>query len=118
MNVTPRIAAVLLAGGLLAAPAAMIGQYGPPPPPPGGGYAQGPGGWDAPPNEYRQGLQQDAFRQGLDGARKDFENHRRPDVRNRDEFRNYRGPNRRLYRDAFSRGYNAWWSHQGGRGRY
>ncbi len=32
---------------------------------------------------------------------------------NRDEYRNYRGPARRLYRDAFQRGYNAFWSHQG-----
>jgi hypothetical protein len=52
------------------------------------------------------------------GARKDFENHRRPTVMNRDEYRNYRGPNRRMYQDAFRRGYDAWWAHQGPRRPY
>lgn len=83
----------------------------------GNGYGQGPRGWDAPPANYRQQVQQDAFRAGLDGARKDLENHRRPDVNNRDEYRNYRGPNRRAYQIAFQRGYQTFWSHQGGPGR-
>lgn len=79
---------------------------------------QGPGGWDAPPRGYTRDLQRSGFRDGLEGARKDLENRRRPDVNNRDEFRNYRGPERRAYRQAFQAGYRAFWNHQGGRGRY
>ena len=119
MKCTGRIATVLFAGALLAAPAVTMaqpngfvggaylsGQYPPPPPP-------GPGGWDAPPPDFRQDVQRQGWRDGLDGARKDAENHRPPNVMNRDEYRNYRGPARRLYRAAFQRGYNAFWSHQG-----
>lgn len=115
MKFTPRFASLLIAGSLLAVPAAMVAQG--PPPPPGGYYQQGPGGpggWDAPPSNYSRDLQRNAFHDGLYGAQKDFENHRSPNVRNRDEFRNYRGPERRVYRQAFQAGYNAWWSHQGG----
>ena len=106
----------------MVAPAISMAQYG-------NGYGQpgynqgpggpgGPGGWDAPPNDFRQQMQRDAFHAGIEGARRDAENHRQPNVMNRDEFRNYRGPNRRLYRDAFQRGYQTFWSHQGGPGRF
>ncbi len=114
------IATVLFAGALTATPATMIAQYGYGQPgysQPGynqTGYKQGQGAWDATHNEYRQAVQRDGFRAGLNGAQKDFENRRRPDVMNRDEYRNYRGPNRRAYQNAFQRGYSAWWSHQGG----
>lgn len=125
MKRTGRIATVLFAGALIAAPALSLaqpsgfvggayfgGQYPPPPPPPGRpGY--GPGGWDAPPSDFRQDVQRQGWRDGMYGAQKDLENHRRPNVMNRDEYRNYRGPARRLYRAAFQRGYNAFWSHQG-----
>lgn len=57
------------------------------------------------PTEFTRDLQRNAFRAGADGARHDVQNHRRPDVNNRDEFRNYRGPERRAYRQAFARGY-------------
>ena len=118
MKFSPRIAAVLLAGGLAAAPA-LFAQYGTPQGPPPGpgygqGYGQGQGGWDAPPSEFRQDVQRQGFRDGIEGARRDAENHRQPNVLNRDEFRNYRGPARRAYKDAFQRGYNVFWSHQGG----
>ncbi len=124
MRVASKVAGVLLTGALLAVPAAMFAQ-GPPPPPPGGypgnGYQQGPGeyqqggpgSWDAAPGEYNRDLQRNAFRAGLYGASQDFRNHRPPNVRNRDEFRNYNGPERRVYKQAFARGYSAWWSHQG-----
>lgn len=115
MKFTGRIATALVAGALIAAPAITVAQptgaqynngYGQPGP-------QGPGGWDAPPDNFRQDVQRQGWRDGLDGARKDAGNHRNPNVRNRDEYRNYRGPARRAYRDAFQRGYNAFWSHQG-----
>lgn len=91
----------LLTGGAAAAHA----QYGPPPPPPGA--YQGGGGWDVPPQEFRE-VQQQGFHDGIEGARKDFENHRRPNVNNRDEYRHpaFRGPDRHAYREGFRRGYN------------
>ena len=108
-----------LAASTLAFTLALMGgsavahaQYGPPQggPPPGqdrGGYDQGRGGWDAPPQEYRD-VQRQGFHDGIEGARKDFENHRRPNVNNRDEFRhpNVPGNLRHDYRDGFRRGYN------------
>ena len=108
MKTTSRIAAAVLAAGMIAAPAAMFAQ-GPPPQ----GYGQGPGGWDAPPSGFTRDIQRSAFHDGLDGARKDFENHRAVNVNNRDEYRNYRGPEPRVYRQAFLAGYQAWWRHQG-----
>lgn len=128
MNVKGRIATALFAAAL-AVPAISMAQYGngyaaggyqygngygqpgPPPPPPG----QGPGGWDAPPSDFRQDVQRQGWRDGMYGASQDAKNGRRPDVMNRDEYRNYRGPGRRLYRAAFQRGYAAFWSHQGRR---
>jgi hypothetical protein len=76
-------------------------------PPPQGGYVQG-GGWDAPPPEF-QAMRQRGFRDGIEGARRDFENHRPPNVNNRDEFRNPHfipPPDRREYRFGFRRGYD------------
>ena len=104
-----------LAASTLALTLALMGgsavahaQYGPPqggPPP--GAYGQGPGGWEAPPQEFRD-VQRQGFHDGIEGARKDFENHRRPNVNNRDEFRhpNVPGNLRHDYRDGFRRGYN------------
>ena len=86
------------------------------PPPQGGGY-QGGGGWDQPPQEFRE-VQQRGFHDGIEGARRDYENHRRPDVNNRDEYRHpaFRGPDRHAYREAFRRGYDVGVQHlvQGG----
>ncbi|HEU5352734.1 MAG TPA: hypothetical protein VFU55_14175 [Terracidiphilus sp.] len=64
------------------------------------------GGWDMPPREFND-LQRRGFHDGIEGARKDFENHRRPDVNNRDEYRHPNLPrgDRRVYRQAFRRGY-------------
>jgi len=71
------------------------------------------GGWDAPPLDYTRDLQRAAFRDGVEGARHDAENRRQPNVFNRDEFRNYRGPARQLYRQSFATGYQVFWQHQG-----
>lgn len=80
-------------------------------PPPGYGYQaygyQGHEGWEAPPSEYQE-IARRGFRDGIEGARKDYENHRRPDVNNRDEFRHPDDVSRRDrhdYREAFRRGY-------------
>lgn len=110
MNTKTRIATLILGAGMIAAPAALFAQ-GPPPPP---GYGQR--GWDAPPSDFTRDIQRRAYRDGMYGAQKDFENHRRPTVMNRDEYRNYRGPDRRVYQSAFERGYNAWWGHNRGPG--
>jgi hypothetical protein len=117
MKIAARFAAFVFAVAMLFAPAAMHAQgYGQP------GYGRpGPGGpgpqWDAPPGSYRRDLERNAFRDGINGGQKDFENRRRIDVNNRDEYRNYRGPDARAYRNAFRAGYQAFWRHQG-RPRY
>ena len=69
-------------------------------------------GWDLPPGEYDE-VQRLGYHDGIEGARKDYDNHRRPDPNNRDE---YRSPHvelqlRRAYRDAFRRGYGVAASH-------
>ena len=78
------------------------------PPPPGYGYGQDQGGWDAPPQEFRD-IQRQGFHDGIEGARQDYDNHRRPDVENRDEYRHPHVPHdaRRDYREGFRRGYDA-----------
>ena len=95
----------MLAGALSAA----AQNYGPPPPPPPQGYGQGydQGGWDAPPAEFREAMQR-GFHDGVEGARRDFQNHRPPNVNNRDEYRNPHfvpPPDRHDYRMGFRRGY-------------
>ncbi len=111
---------------LIGGSAVAHAQYGPPQggPPPGGGYGQDRGGygqdrsgWDAPPQEYRD-VQRQGFHDGIEGARKDFENHRRPNVNNRDEFRHPNVPRnlRHDYRDGFRRGYNVGVQHMYGGG--
>jgi hypothetical protein len=64
------------------------------------------GDWDGPPREFND-IQRRGFHDGIEGARKDLGNHRRPDVNNRDEYRHPDVPRevRRAYRDAFRRGY-------------
>lgn len=66
------------------------------------------GGWDAPPSEFRE-IQRQGFHDGIEGARKDFDNHRAPNVNNRDEYRHpHVSPSAREdYREGFRRGYDA-----------
>ena len=100
-----RLALPALLFALLASTATLSAQYYGPPPPPGE-YHDGPR-WDDAPREFRE-AQQRGFHDGIEGARKDFENHRRPDVNNRDEYRKpdfIRPPDRRDYRDGFRQGY-------------
>jgi hypothetical protein len=80
------------------------------------GYA-GQEAWEAPPQEFND-VQRHGFHDGIVGARKDYGNNRRPDVNNRDEFRD---PDdlprdippqmRDVYRGAFRRGYAVAASH-------
>jgi hypothetical protein len=64
--------------------------------------------WEAPPPEF-VAAQQRGYRDGIEGARKDFQNHRQPNVMNRDEYRNPHtipAPDRRDYLAGFQRGYD------------
>jgi len=92
----------------LAAPGLVIAQsYAPPAP----GYGRA-GGWDAPPQEFKD-IQRQGYHDGIEGARKDYDNHRRPDVNNRDEYRHPHVPSsaRSDYRDGFRRGYDTAMEH-------
>ena len=75
-------------------------------------YAQDRGAWDAPPQDL-QDVQRQGFRDGIDGARKDFDNRRQPDVNNRDEYRDphLQRDQREAYREGFRRGYERGVSH-------
>src|SRR5579863_8498564 len=68
--------------------------------------------WQVPPGEFNE-VQRRGFHDGLEGARRDFENHRRPDVNNRDEYRNPQlgGELRETYRAGFRKGYEIGVSH-------
>lgn len=63
--------------------------------------------WAVPPGEW-QAIQQRGFRDGVRGAYKDAQNHRPPNVENRDEYRHpddVPSQDRHEYREAFRRGY-------------
>lgn len=64
-----------------------------------------PNRWVAP-DRYNE-VQRRGFQDGLAGARHDFDNHRRPDPANRDEYRNPHVPPPLVhdYREGFRRGY-------------
>lgn len=68
--------------------------------------------WNAPPAEFRE-AQRRGFHDGIEGARRDFDNHRPPNVENRDEFRHPHVSRdlREDYRDGFRRGYERAMSH-------
>jgi hypothetical protein len=68
--------------------------------------------WNAPPQEFRD-IQRQGYHDGIEGARKDYDNHRRPDVNNRDEYRHPHVPEsaRSDYREGFRRGYDTAWDH-------
>jgi hypothetical protein len=70
------------------------------------------GGWDVPPSEFRD-IQRKGFHDGIEGARKDFNEHRRPDVENRAEFRHPHvdASAREDYREGFRRGYETAMNH-------
>jgi len=97
--------AITIPGSVFASPA--IAQD-----PPSPGYMQTPDGWDRPPAEFRE-IQRQGFHDGIEGARKDFDNHRAPNVNNRDEYRHpHVSPSgREDYREGFRRGYEVAMNH-------
>ncbi len=110
MNLKP-LAALTLATAFAVTPFTALAQYGGPPPP--AGYAPAyQGGWDEPPAEFRE-IQRQGFHDGVEGARKDFDNHRPPNVLNRDEYRHPHVPPsaRADYRLGFHRGYDVAMNH-------
>jgi hypothetical protein len=64
-----------------------------------------PAQWTAP-QEYSE-IQRRGFHDGITGAQRDFGNHRRPNVSNRDEYRQPHVPDDLWhdYREGFRRGY-------------
>jgi ribosome modulation factor len=80
-----------------------VGAYAAPAPM---GYVQDR--WDAPPPELSE-MERRGFHDGIEGAHKDADNHRRFDVENRDEYRHPHVPerDREAYRHGFARGYQA-----------
>ena len=77
------------------------------------------GGWDTVPDQYRD-VQRQGFHDGIEGAHKDFENHRRPDVENRDEYRHPHVPSneRHDYREGYREGYQRGVEHLFGHNHY
>jgi hypothetical protein len=81
---------------------AVQAQQGPPPPVYGPDY--GHEVWANPPAEI-QGVESQGFHDGIEGARKDYENHREPSVENREEYRHPSVPHhdREAYRHGYRR---------------
>jgi ribosome modulation factor len=102
----PALALFLGVTGLSTAKASGVPQGAPQP-----GYGQ-ERDWDAPPQELQE-MERRGFHDGIEGARRDFDNHRRPDVNNRDEYRHPQLPRRQreAYREGFRRGYERGVSH-------
>ena len=95
----------------MAAPAMLVpSAWSAPAQPAGAAYQEH--GWDVPPPEFRE-AQRKGFHDGVEGARKDFDNHRAPNVNRRKEYRHppVDESMRDDYRDGFRRGYNAAWQH-------
>jgi hypothetical protein len=93
----------VMAAALFTVHGAYAFQQGPPP---GYGPDYGHEVWAAPPAEL-QGVQAQGFHDGIEGARKDYENHRPPSVENRDEYRHppVHSRDKGAYREGFRRGY-------------
>jgi hypothetical protein len=111
-NTLPLIVLALGTSGLLMAPGLVMAQgYEPLLGAASAAYSQADT-WDAPPQEFRE-IQRQGFHDGIEGARKDFDNHRTPDVNNRDEYRHPKVPrsDRADYRDGYRRGYEVAMSH-------
>ena len=99
--------AVLIIGGVSIMPAkASAAQQRPDYGPGQNPYAQNNSDWNAPPQDFND-VQRRGFRDGLEGARRDYGNHRQPNVDNRDEYRHPDVPRDewRDYREGFQRGY-------------
>jgi len=100
----PGLSLAAFATAVLLSVPAVQAQQGPPPPVYGPDY--GHEVWAAPPAEV-QGMEAQGFHDGIEGARKDYENHRPPSVENREEYRHppVSHHDREAYRHGFRRGY-------------
>ena len=78
----------------------------------GSGYVADRGGWDAPPAEFRE-VQRQGFHDGIEGARRDFDHHRAPNVNGREEYRHPHvdASARDDYRAGYRRGYDVAMQH-------
>ena len=74
--------------------------------------------WDQPPREFRE-IQRQGYHDGVEGARKDYDHHRMPDVNNREEYRHPNVPKseREDYREGYRHGYEAAMTHLTGQPR-
>lgn len=101
MNLRNGALSFIAAAALAAGPTVVIAQ-GPPPPP------RAAQDWQTAPAEFPE-VERNGYQDGIEGARKDYENHRRPDVNNRDEYKHPHVPSeaRHDYREGFRRGYQA-----------
>src|SRR3979490_1780292 len=72
----------------------------------------------SPPQEFRD-IERQGHHDGIEGPRKEYDNHRRPDVNNRDEYRHPHVPEsaRADFREVFRRGYQTAWDHLMNNGR-
>jgi len=68
--------------------------------------------WDQPPDEFRD-VQKQGFRDGIDAAHHDIDNHRHRDAEHHERFRHPPVSHDlvRDYRDGFRRGYDTAWNH-------
>ncbi len=100
-NLVKYFAPSLLAMGLVSTASA---QYGYPPPPPQYGVRA-----YAPPPAAFEEFEHRGYLDGVQGAERDFQNHRIWNVNNRDEYRRPHVPfeMRQEYREGFERGYYA-----------
>jgi hypothetical protein len=116
MQTRTKTLALLLSAGLLGSGMTLGTQVAKAEAAPASGY-YGNGGaqepWAEPPGDYRDDVARKGFHDGIEGARKDAENHRQPNVNNREEYRHpdVHGRDRRAYRDAFRRGYETGMEH-------
>jgi hypothetical protein len=96
------MAAALVSAGLLCAGVMPLHASGVAAP---NGYVQSHD-WDAAPPELDE-VARHGFHDGIEGAHKDYDNKRRPDVNNRDEYKHPHVPerDRNAYRSGFERGY-------------
>ena len=106
MNTFYRLATSSTIFLLLSSPAVMHAQYAPQPGPQPGGA------WSNAPSEFND-AQRRGYQDGIEGARKDYENHRQPNVNNRDEYRRPHVPDsaKADYREGFRRGYQVAMDH-------
>jgi len=79
---------------------------------PASGFTQDRDDWDRPDNAWND-VQRRGFHEGIEAAREDVANHRRPDADDRFEYRHPRVPGRfrEAYRESFMRGYRVAISH-------